>query len=33
MALGTAITEMQHHVDGLQKNINTLKGVQSAIGG
>jgi hypothetical protein len=31
--LGTAITEMQQHVDGLQKNINTLKGVQSAIGG
>lgn len=31
--LGTAITEMQQHVDGLQKNINTLKTVQSALGG
>jgi len=29
--LGTAITEMQQHVDGLQKNINTLKGIQSAL--
>ncbi len=31
--LGTAITEMQQHVDGLQKNISTLKTIQSAIGG
>jgi hypothetical protein len=31
--LGTAITEMQQHVDGLQKNIKTLKSIQSAIGG
>ena len=33
MELGTAITEMQQHVDGLQKNITTLKSIQSAIGG
>jgi hypothetical protein len=31
--LGTAITDMQQHVDGLQKNITTLKSIQSAIGG
>ena len=31
--LGKAITDMQQHVNGLQKNIDTLKGVQAAIGG
>jgi hypothetical protein len=31
--LGTAITDMQKHVDGLQKNISTLKSIQSAFGG
>ena len=31
--LGTAITEMQQYVDGLQKNISTLKTIQSALGG
>jgi hypothetical protein len=31
--LGKSITEMQQHVDGLQKNINTLKNIQSALGG
>ena len=33
MELGTAITDMQQHVDGLQKNIETLKKVKAAIGG
>jgi hypothetical protein len=33
MELGTAITDMQQHVDGLQKNIETLKKVKSALGG
>ena len=27
------LAEMQQHVDGLQKNINTLKGVKAALGG
>ncbi len=31
--LGTAITDMQQHVDGLQKNIESLKKVKSALGG
>lgn len=31
--LGSSIVEMQQHVDGLQKNIATLKKVQAALGG
>ena len=31
--LGTSITEMQEHVSGLQKNIDTLKQIQSSLGG
>jgi hypothetical protein len=31
--LATSVTEMQEHVTGLQKNIDTLKKVQSALGG
>jgi hypothetical protein len=31
--LGTAIGEMQQHLDGLQKNLATLKKVQAALGG
>ena len=31
--LGTSIVEMQDHVTGLQKNIDTLKKIQSALGG
>ena len=31
--LGTAIVEMQQNVDGLQKNIDVLKKVKSALGG
>jgi hypothetical protein len=31
--LGTSITEMQDHVTGLQKNLETLKKVQSALMG
>jgi uncharacterized membrane protein len=31
--LGTSISEMQQHVDGLQKNIETLKKVKAALGG
>jgi len=31
--LGTAITDMEKHVSGLQQNIDTLKKVKSAIGG
>ena len=31
--LGTAIGEMQQNVDGLQKNIEVLKKVKSALGG
>lgn len=33
MQLGTSITEMEQHVSGLQKNLNTLKSIQSALGG
>jgi hypothetical protein len=31
--LGSAIVEMQQHVDGLQKNIEVLKKVKSGLGG
>ena len=31
--LGTAIVDMQQHVDGLQKNIDTLKKIKSSLGG
>jgi hypothetical protein len=31
--LGSSITEMEQHVNGLQKNIDTLKKVQSALTG
>ena len=31
--LGSSIVEMEKHVDGLQKNLTTLKKVQSALGG
>ncbi len=31
--LGSAIVEMQQHVDGLQKNIDILKKVKSGLGG
>ena len=31
--LGTSISEMQTHVNGLQKNLETLKTVQAALGG
>ncbi len=31
--LGKAITDMQQHVDGLQKNIDVLKKVKSSLGG
>jgi hypothetical protein len=31
--LATSVTEMQEHVTGLQKNIDTLKKVQSALSG
>ena len=31
--LGTAIIDMQQHVDGLQKNLETFKKVKSALGG
>lgn len=31
--LGTSIIEMQDHVTALQKNIDTLKKVKSALGG
>ncbi|HEY6364271.1 MAG TPA: hypothetical protein VI585_05705 [Candidatus Binatia bacterium] len=31
--LGSSISEMQNHVNGLQKNLETLKTVQSALGG
>ena len=31
--LGASVVEMQQHVDGLQKNIATLKKVQAALGG
>jgi hypothetical protein len=31
--LGSSIGEIQQHVDGLQKNLTTLKKVQAALGG
>jgi hypothetical protein len=31
--LGTSIVDMQKEVDGLQKNLETLKGIKSALGG
>ena len=31
--LGTAITDMEKHVNGLQQNIDTLKKVKTALGG
>jgi vacuolar-type H+-ATPase subunit I/STV1 len=31
--LGSSIVEMQDHVNGLQKNLETLKKIQSALGG
>jgi hypothetical protein len=31
--LGTAIVDMQQHVDGLQKNIDVLKKIKSSLGG
>jgi len=31
--LGTSIVEMQEHVSGLQKNLDTLKKIQAALGG
>ncbi|MCC6765308.1 MAG: hypothetical protein IT293_11670 [Deltaproteobacteria bacterium] len=31
--LGTAITDMQTQVDGLQKNLETLKAIKGALGG
>jgi hypothetical protein len=33
LELGKSIVEMQQHVDGLQKNIDTLKKIKSALGG
>jgi hypothetical protein len=31
--LGASIVEMQEHVNGLQKNLDTLKKIQGALGG
>jgi hypothetical protein len=31
--LGTAITDMQQQVDGLQKNLSLLKEIKTALGG
>ncbi len=31
--LGSSISEMEQHVSGLQKNLDTLKKIQSALGG
>ena len=31
--LGTAIVDMQKHVEGLQKNLDTFKQIQGALGG
>lgn len=31
--LGTTISELEQHVSGLQKNIDTLKSVKTALGG
>lgn len=31
--LGTSIADMQEHVNGLQKNLETLKSIKAALGG
>ena len=31
--LGTSITDIQKNLDALQKNVDTLKGIQSLLGG
>jgi hypothetical protein len=31
--LGSSITDMEQHVSGLQKNLDTLKKIQSMLGG
>ena len=31
--LGTSITDIQTHLDGLQKNVDTLKSIKSMLGG
>jgi hypothetical protein len=31
--LGTSILDMQQHLDGLQKNLDTLKQIKAALGG
>ena len=31
--MGSAISEMQQHVEGLQKNLDTFKQVKAALGG
>ena len=31
--LGTSISDIQTHLDALQKNVDTLKGVKSMLGG
>jgi hypothetical protein len=31
--MGTTITDMQKHVEGLQKNLETFKNIQSLLGG
>jgi len=31
--MGSAITDMQQHVEGLQKNLETFKQVKAALGG
>ena len=31
--MGSAITDMQKHVEGLQKNLDTFKQVKTALGG
>jgi len=31
--LGSSIVEMQQHVNGLQKNLDTLKKIQGVLGG
>jgi len=33
LELGKSIVEMQQHVDGLQKNLDTLKGIKATLGG
>jgi hypothetical protein len=33
LELGTAIVDMEQHVNGLQKNLDTLKKIKSALGG